>query len=115
MNTMKLLSVFAILITAGLLSIQSQPSEEGTILSVKVLEGEKLSVEALVGVSTSEENLENSEYILEGETNSKGICTFKSIQAGTYYLDASNEDFYGEGKVTVSEGTASLTINMTLD
>jgi len=115
MKTMKLLFAGAVLISFGLLSIQSGPQSDGKVLSVKVLEGEKLSVEALVGVSTSEENRENSEYIVEGETASNGIASFKNIQPGTYYVDASNEDYYGEGEVTVTNGDASLTIKMTLD
>lgn len=95
-------------------SFKSTPAETGSI-TVTVMHGNAPSPEALVGVSTSEENRENSEYIAEGEANSAGVITFKSIAPGTYYLDAASEDYYGEAEVTVTTENAKVKIMLTDD
>lgn len=95
----------------GLLSWNVTSSNTGSI-TVTALEESKPSSGALVGVSTSAENLEDSKYIYEGETNSSGVITFKSVAPGTYYVDAAKDDFYGEGKVTVTDTEARVSIRM---
>ena len=71
----------------------------------------------LVGVATSAENRENSEYIHEEETDAHGIIKFANISAGTYYLDADKstddgDSYYAEATVTVAEGLAEVTIEL---
>ena len=91
----------------------------GSIAVKTTFEGAPMS-EVLVGVSTSEENRENSVYVQEKETDSKGMVLFSAIAPGTYYLDAdfSNEEgdgYYAEAEVTVATGKVDVTIVMLED
>lgn len=104
----------AALLSALFISMKTAETNTGSI-KVTVLEEGKPSAEALVGVSTSAENLENSKYIFEEETNAAGVIIFKSVAPGTYYIDASSEDYYGEGKVTVTDTEASITLDLTAE
>lgn len=104
----------AIILGAGLISMQETSSNTGSI-KITCIHDDKPVAEALVGVSTSEENLENSKYVFEGETNASGVIYYKDVAPGTYYVDASIEDLYGEAKVTVADGEVAVTVKMTED
>jgi hypothetical protein len=74
----------------------------------------------LVGVATSQENLDNSEYVFEQkETNSAGKVTYSAVAAGTYYVDAylnrNDEDFWAYGEVTVGEGVSDLYLKLAVE
>lgn len=114
MKTKFLFVAAAVLFGAALMSTQLKPNDDGT-LSITVLADGNPSSGALVGVSASYEDLENSNYVYEGETNGKGVISFSHVAPGNYYVDAAHEGYYGEGKITVGDGEATLTIKMTAD
>jgi hypothetical protein len=74
----------------------------------------------LVGVATSQENLDNSEYVFEQkETNSAGKVTYSAVAAGTYFIDAylnrNDEDFWAYGEVTVGDGVSDLYLKLAVE
>ena len=114
MKSKLLILASAVLVCLTFISMQSMQTSTGSIKVTVLLDG-KPSAEALVGIATSAENLENSEYIVEEEANSAGVIIFKNIAPGTYYIDASSTDAYGEGKVTVTDSEVSVTINLSAE
>lgn len=109
------LSVFAIGL-AGLMSSFNSAAESCTVTVTTLINGAPVA-EALVGISASEDDRDESVYIYEEETMSNGKVTFKGLAAGTYYLDAfvgtDDADFWAEATVTVSSGTAEVTMKLT--
>lgn len=91
----------------------------GSISVKATIDGTPIA-EALVGVSATPEDRENSKYISEKESDSKGMVTFTAINPGVYYLDAAftNEDddtYYAEAEVTVADARVDVTIEMEID
>lgn len=91
------------------------PNSTGGVEVTTVHDGKPVA-EVLVGISKTEEDRENSEYISEKETNAQGKVTFSSIAAGHYYLDAfvttDDGDLYAEAEVTVADGIAHVTMSL---
>lgn len=114
MKTKLTIVTTAILLGIGFISMQRSTANAGSVKITCMADDEPIA-EALVGVSTSEENLENSKYIFEGETNSTGVIYYKSVAPGTYYIDANKDEYYGEAKVTVTDSEVSVTVTMSED
>ena len=106
------LSVFLLAATAFLSSFTNQ-HEAGSLVVTATYDGNPTEG-VLVGISSSEENLENSVYIHEDETDSKGIIRFDHLHPGTYYLDADYTEgdisVYVEAKVEITTEEAHLTM-----
>lgn len=74
----------------------------------------------LVGVATSQENMDNSEYVFEQkETNSAGKVTYSAVAPGTYFIDAylnrNEEDFWAYGEVTVGTGASDVYLKLAVE
>jgi hypothetical protein len=107
------LAVFA---TGTLLSsFTSSEGGTGGVAVTVMFDGQAVEG-ALVGIASSQENLENSKYIYENETNAKGSIHFHDLAAGTYYLDAdySTDEVsaYAEATVTVTDAEVAVTITL---
>lgn len=91
----------------------------GSVSVKATIDGNPIA-EALVGISATPEDRENSKYISEKESDSKGMVTFTAINPGKYYLDAAftNEDddtYYAEAEVTIADAKVEVTIEMEID
>jgi hypothetical protein len=98
---------------------KSTPAAAGNLSVTCALNGAFASG-VLVGVATSQENLDNSEYVLEQkETNSAGKVTYSAVAAGTYFIDAylnrNDEDFWAYGEVTVGDGVSDLYLKLAVE
>lgn len=100
---------------AGLMSSFNSAAESCSITVSTMLNGAPV-YGALVGVSASADDRDESVYIFEEETMSNGKVTFKGLAAGTYYLDAfvgtEEADYWAEATVNVSSGTVEVTMTL---
>ncbi len=107
-------SFFAIVIT-GLMSSFNSAAESCSVTVTTTLDGAVVA-EALVGISATADDRDESAYIFEDETLSNGKITFKGLAAGTYYLDAfisvNETDYWAESTVSVSAGNADVTMKL---
>lgn len=75
------------------------------IVKVKLAGSTGYMQDALVGIATSMENLDNSIYLSEKETNAEGVANFGELNPGNYYYDCYHEvgsdEYYGEGQVQI--------------
>ena len=99
---------------------KSTPTAAAGSLSVTCALNGAFASGVLVGVATSQENLDNSEYVLEQkETNSAGKVTYSAVAPGTYFIDAylnrNEEDFWAYGEVTVGEGVSDLYLKLAVE
>jgi uncharacterized GH25 family protein len=113
LSTLLLASLFV-------LTSHDKPETATGSISVKTTYNGTPMAEVLVGVSASPEDRENSTYISEKETDSKGMVTFPAINPGTYYLDAAfssddDESYYAEAEVTVTDTKVDVSIAMEID
>jgi hypothetical protein len=64
---------------------------------------------ALVGVATSQANLDNGVNLQDLSTDANGQADFGQLNPGNYYYDCSheigNDEYYGEGQVQIVVGT----------
>ena len=71
-----------------------------------------------VGLSTSQDNLDDSIYLQDKETDSNGKVDFGELNPGNYYYDCyykvGSTDYYGEGQVQIVAGT-DLELTLTLE
>lgn len=116
MKTKFLVLSVALLGFAALVSSNTMTAEPCTINVTVTYEGAPVS-EALVGVSATADDREESVYIKELESNSAGRVTFTSLPAGTYYLDGyttspDGEDLWAEADVTVSAGSVDVALKL---
>lgn len=104
----------------ALTSYEKAETATGSVVVKTTYNGTPMA-EVLVGISASAEDRENSTYISEKETDSKGIITFSALNPGTYYLDAafssddSEDSYYAEAEVTVADARVDVTIEMEID
>lgn len=97
-------------------SFSASAQTSGGVKVTVTLEGKPVSG-ALVGLASSDENRENSDYLAEEETNASGVYTFSGLKAGTYYLDAfvtdeNDEGFWAEVEVTVASTIVPVTMKL---
>ncbi len=116
----KFLTLSIALIGAAFLFSSYQKSTATGSMSVTCAINGAFASGVLVGVATSQENLDNSEYVFEQkETNSAGKVTYSSVAAGTYYIDAylsrNDEDYWAYGEVTVGEGVSDLYLKLAVE
>lgn len=118
---MKLMTLSAVILGSLTLlsSFDSAETATGSVSVKATIDGAPVA-EALVGLSASPEDRENSKYISEKESDSKGMVTFSALNPGTYYLDAAftNEDddtYYAEAEVTVTDTKVDVTIDMEIE
>ena len=71
-----------------------------------------------VGLSTSQDNLDDGVYLQDKVTDSNGKVDFGELNPGNYYYDCYYEvgsnDYYGEGQVQIIAGT-DLELTLTLE
>lgn len=84
---------------------KDEPSTTGTLTIIVELEnGEKVEG-ALVGLATSVENLDNSIYLREEDTDKYGKVRFGELNPGSYYFDCfydiGDSEYYGEGEIQI--------------
>ncbi len=86
----------------------TQSTTGGLVVKVQLEGSTGYLTGALVGLATSQENLDNSIYLQDLETNSSGQVNFGQLNPGNYYYDCYYElginDFYGEGQVQIVAG-----------
>lgn len=111
----RLLLFSAALIAAFTLFTGAKSPAGGGITVTVTLDGKPVQG-ALVGLASSDENRDNSEYIREVESNAKGMVTFSGLEPAMYYLDAFNiindENFWAEADVKVADGVVSVTMKL---
>ena len=105
--------------TAFLTSFESAMHGSGSISVHCTIDGHGVE-EVLVGVAASEEDRDNSKYVMpEKDTDAEGNVTFEGLDHGTYYLDAfvtvDDEDYSAEGEVEVGDGAAKITMRLLAD
>ncbi len=66
----------------------NDPTKGGLIVKVRTNEFVDLLPDALVGIATSQEDLNNDEYLKEGNTNDSGQVYFGQLEPGTYFSTA---------------------------
>lgn len=119
-NQLITLSTFLLASFIVLTSSDVAETATGSIVVKATYDGAPMA-EVLVGVSASPEDRENSNYISEKETDSKGMVTFPAINPGTYYLDAafssddSDDSYYAEAEVTVTDARVDVSIELEID
>ena len=115
MRTKLLVFSFFAIGLAGLMSSFNTTAESCSVTVTTTLNGAVVA-EALVGISATADDRDESVYIFEEETLSNGKITLKGLAAGTYYLDAFisvNEiDYWAESTVSVSAGNADVTMKL---
>jgi hypothetical protein len=96
-----------------------KPSSTGGLtVKVKLKGSTGYLTDVLVGLATSQQNLDNSVYLKEKETNAQGVANFGELNPGNYYYDCfhiiGNTEYYGEGQVQIVSGT-DLELTLTLE
>ena len=80
----------------------------GLLIKVQLANSTGYLTDVSVGLSTSQENLDNSVYIQDELTDNEGNVDFGQLNPGNYYYDCSTTiggiDYYGEGQVQVTAG-----------
>lgn len=88
--------------------VEPVPSTGGLIVKVKLPNSTGYLTGVDVGLSTSQQNLDNSVYLKEVITDNAGNANFGQLNPGNYYYDCitriSGVDYYGEGQIQVTAG-----------
>jgi len=94
------------------------PTTGALVVKVKLAGSTGYLTGVLVGIATSQENLDNEVYLSEKETNAQGSADFGQLNPGNYYYDCFHEigsdEYYGEGQVQIVAGT-DLELTLTLE
>ena len=89
----------------------------GFIVKVKLDGSTGFLTNVLVGLATSEQNLNNSVYLQDLDTDADGKADFGQLNPGNYFYDCYHEvgsdDYYGEGQVQIIAGE-NLELTLTL-
>ena len=97
--------------------IEPTPTSGGVVIKVKLEGSTGYRSDAMVGLSTSQENLDNSVYLQDLESDANGQVDFGELNPGNYYYDCyliiGSDSYYGEGQVQVVAGT-DLELTLTL-
>ncbi len=110
------IGIFLVAATTFLTSFDEANHEAGSLVVTTTFDGNPIA-EALVGIATSEENLENSEYIHEELTDENGVIKFDHLHPGTYYLDAdfTTDEISAYAEATVKIGTEEVQLTIVLE
>ena len=113
-----LLLGFATVFTSCTTEVVEPISTTGGLVIKVQLEGSTgFMSDALVGIATSQDNLENSVYLQDLDTDANGQADFGQLNPGNYYYDCFHEigsdEYYGEGQVQIVAGT-DLELTLTL-
>ena len=94
------------------------PTTGGLIVKVKLTGSTGYLSDVLVGLATSQENLDNEVYLQDKTTDANGQVNFGQLNPGNYYYDCYHEigsdAYYGEGQVQIVAGT-DLELTLTLE
>ncbi len=97
--------------------VEPIPTTGGLVIKVQLEGSTGFMSDALVGISTSQENLDNSVYLQDLDTDANGQADFGQLNPGNYYYDCFHEigsdEYYGEGQVQIVAGT-DLELTLTL-
>ncbi len=87
------------------------------VVKVKLAGSTGFLTGVLVGLATSQVNLDNEVYLSQKVTNAQGSANIGELNPGNYYYDCSHEigsdSYYGEGQVQIVAGT-DLELTLTL-
>jgi hypothetical protein len=94
-----------------------EPTTGGLIIKVQLEGSTGFLNDGLVGLATSQDNLDNSVYLKEVSTNENGEANFGQLNPGNYFYDCiystGGVNYYGEGQVEIKAGT-NLTLTLTI-
>ncbi len=88
---------------------KENPATTGNLLvRVKLAGSTGLLTDVIVGVATSQDNLDNGTYLKEVDADAKGDVLFKDLLPNTYYYDCdavvAGQSYYGEGQIQIVAG-----------
>jgi len=93
------------------------PTTGSLVVKVKLAGSTGFLTGALVGLATSQVNLDNSVYLQDKDTDANGQVNFGRLNPGNYYYDCfhtiGSDDYYGEGQIQIVAGT-DLELTLTL-
>lgn len=85
------------------------PTTGGLVIKVQLEDSTGFMSGALVGIATSQDNLDNSVYLQDLETDANGQADFGQLNPGDYYYDClleiGSDEYYGESQVQIVAGT----------
>jgi hypothetical protein len=94
------------------------PTTGGLVVKVKLVGSTGFLTDVAVGLATSKENLDNSVYLQDKDTDANGQVNFGQLNPGNYYYDCYHEIgsdyYYGEGQIQIVAGT-DLELTLTLE
>lgn len=86
------------------------PTTGGLVIKVQLAGSTGYLKDVAVGLATSQENLDNSVYLQDKDTDATRQVNFGQLNPGNYYYDSyteigSDDYYYGEGQVQIVAGT----------
>ena len=112
---MKNKTLLAFVLLFGITTLFTNCSKEdpattgGFTVKVKLDGSTGFLTNVLVGLATSEQNLDNSLYLQELDTDANGTADFGQLNPGNYFFDCyhiiGSDNYYGEGQVQITAGT----------
>ena len=97
--------------------IEPTPTTGGLVVKVQLEGSTGYLTDAMVGLASSQENLENMVYLHDLDTDANGQVNFGQLNPGNYYYDCfyqiGDNIYYGEGQVQIVTGV-NLELTLTL-